>query len=46
METVANWEFEPATYQGQPVRCHLKIEVNFRLYDDGHQPRTQEPAKP
>ena len=30
-ETVSKWEFEPATYRGQPVRCVVNLELSFRL---------------
>jgi TonB family protein len=34
MDTVAEWEFEPATYEGKPVRCRVYIEITFHLLKD------------
>lgn len=31
MDAVAQWQFEPARKDGDPVRCSATIEVNFRL---------------
>jgi hypothetical protein len=30
METVCDWRFEPARYQGVPVKVHYRVTVNFQ----------------
>jgi len=32
IKAVQQWQFEPSTYQGQPVAVTINAEVNFRLY--------------
>jgi TonB family protein len=32
IKAVQQWQFEPSTYQGQPVAVSIAAEVNFRLY--------------
>lgn len=31
IKTVRQWEFEPATRRGNPVKCTVHLEVNFRF---------------
>jgi hypothetical protein len=31
MDTVAQWDFQPGTKDGQPVNVAATIEINFRL---------------
>ena len=31
MTTVSQWEFEPATLNGEPVDIYFSLTVNFRL---------------
>jgi TonB family protein len=32
IESVRQWEFEPATKDGAPVAVRVNVEVQFRLY--------------
>jgi len=31
IRTMRDWQFRPATREGQPVACRVMIEVTFRL---------------
>jgi TonB family protein len=31
MESVAQWRFQPGTYDGKPVAVKVRLEVHFRL---------------
>ncbi len=33
IETVKQWKFDPAMYEGEPVAVQINVEVTFRLYD-------------
>lgn len=32
IEAVRRWKFKPATFEGNPVKVQVNIQVNFRLY--------------
>lgn len=42
LETLPQWVFEPATLDGEPVKVHYHLTINFRLGDkdeDSAEPR-------